>query len=114
MCVIYASEKGDDALDQVQTKSEAGLGQKIFSRRIKHMWGPGQSQPNKMWSRAIFFYENNKNSGVLGQMEVQGNISQSDCLFNHKNEIKAKINAFSFRLIFFSKSYTSMVFDINR
>ena len=37
--------------------------------------GLGQSQPNIMWSGAIFSDKNNKNSGVLGHLEVWGNIS---------------------------------------
>ena len=41
-----------------------------------------------------------KNSDVQGHLEVQGNIAHS--LVNDKNEIKAKINAFSFCLISFS------------
>ena len=73
--------------------------------------------------------KNNKNSGVMGHLEVRGNISHKksikivgfgelctiimcsgarfrQSLFNNKSEIKTKSNAFSFCLIFFLEGLT--------
>ena len=65
------------------TKSGAGVRQNFLSRKIKIV-GLGQSQPNIMWSGTLvrgIIFDKIKNSGVLGHLEVWGNIS-------HKKRIK--------------------------
>ena len=62
-----------------------------------------------MWSGALFSDRNNKKYLGTGaifltkRIKIVGSGALSDSLFNDKNEIKAKSNAFSFCLIFFSK-----------